>query len=109
MCCTSWTRALHCAQIENTLHSPITGAVRSISFRAPKNLHLNQRQATLEFANEVGPQAERHNQMFVNRFGFRVCAGVASPIRIQAKTIHRSEEHTSELQSRPHLVCRLLL
>src|SRR3989442_10719951 len=22
---------------------------------------------------------------------------------------HRSEEHTSELQSRPHLVCRLLL
>src|SRR5436305_11145355 len=24
-------------------------------------------------------------------------------------TRHRSEEHTSELQSRPHLVCRLLL
>src|SRR5690554_6984713 len=24
-------------------------------------------------------------------------------------TINRSEEHTSELQSRPHLVCRLLL
>src|SRR5690554_3758642 len=24
-------------------------------------------------------------------------------------TIKRSEEHTSELQSRPHLVCRLLL
>src|SRR5690554_7297460 len=24
-------------------------------------------------------------------------------------TFHRSEEHTSELQSRPHLVCRLLL
>src|SRR3989442_9580125 len=26
-----------------------------------------------------------------------------------AKEIVRSEEHTSELQSRPHLVCRLLL
>ena len=25
------------------------------------------------------------------------------------KTAERSEEHTSELQSRPHLVCRLLL
>src|SRR5690554_7559839 len=25
------------------------------------------------------------------------------------KKIERSEEHTSELQSRPHLVCRLLL
>src|SRR3989442_4549869 len=24
-------------------------------------------------------------------------------------TLNRSEEHTSELQSRPHLVCRLLL
>src|SRR5690554_7096681 len=24
-------------------------------------------------------------------------------------TVERSEEHTSELQSRPHLVCRLLL
>src|SRR5436305_11310429 len=24
-------------------------------------------------------------------------------------TVNRSEEHTSELQSRPHLVCRLLL
>src|SRR3989442_11513622 len=26
-----------------------------------------------------------------------------------ARKQHRSEEHTSELQSRPHLVCRLLL
>src|SRR3989442_9649243 len=28
---------------------------------------------------------------------------------IFALAAHRSEEHTSELQSRPHLVCRLLL
>src|SRR5690554_7369086 len=27
----------------------------------------------------------------------------------QADITYRSEEHTSELQSRPHLVCRLLL
>src|SRR5690554_4120945 len=27
----------------------------------------------------------------------------------EKKNAHRSEEHTSELQSRPHLVCRLLL
>src|SRR3989442_1766988 len=31
-----------------------------------------------------------------------------TPARIDA-TSERSEEHTSELQSRPHLVCRLLL
>src|SRR3989442_7225638 len=34
-------------------------------------------------------------------------AGVPVPARDQRDT--RSEEHTSELQSRPHLVCRLLL
>src|SRR5690554_6967247 len=27
----------------------------------------------------------------------------------QSRVLARSEEHTSELQSRPHLVCRLLL
>src|SRR5436305_10845699 len=29
--------------------------------------------------------------------------------RVVPMTLVRSEEHTSELQSRPHLVCRLLL
>src|SRR3989442_11344500 len=28
---------------------------------------------------------------------------------LESRVPHRSEEHTSELQSRPHLVCRLLL
>src|SRR2546422_8626555 len=32
--------------------------------------------------------------------------GIAGPVVLQR---HRSEEHTSELQSRLHLVCRLLL
>src|SRR3989449_5794396 len=34
------------------------------------------------------------------------------PVRLvprQGSAVHRSEEHTSELQSRLHLVCRLLL
>src|SRR2546422_7065838 len=31
------------------------------------------------------------------------------PIGVSAETFDRSEEHTSELQSRLHLVCRLLL
>src|SRR5436305_3281598 len=35
-------------------------------------------------------------------------SGGAFPRRRQ-RTAQRSEEHTSELQSRPHLVCRLLL
>src|SRR5436305_12243291 len=32
-----------------------------------------------------------------------------APIRENCGSTERSEEHTSELQSRPHLVCRLLL
>src|SRR2546429_3870347 len=36
-------------------------------------------------------------------------AGTSRPILRQASLNHRSEEHTSELQSRLHLVCRLLL
>src|SRR5690554_7333163 len=38
-------------------------------------------------------------------------AGLAHLTRSMALELarHRSEEHTSELQSRPHLVCRLLL
>src|SRR5690554_7549197 len=36
-------------------------------------------------------------KMFLTRLGFG------------SKMVIRSEEHTSELQSRPHLVCRLLL
>src|SRR5690625_5906918 len=38
-------------------------------------------------------------------------AGVAGevPGTLEARAVGRSEEHTSELQSRGHLVCRLLL
>src|SRR5579872_7593374 len=35
---------------------------------------------------------------------YPTCAATAPPV-----SATRSEEHTSELQSRPHLVCRLLL
>src|SRR5439155_16127501 len=33
---------------------------------------------------------------------------VPSPVRVHGRGYVRSEEHTSELQSRGHLVCRLL-
>src|SRR5690554_3288144 len=35
--------------------------------------------------------------------------GEADQLRYSGRMLWRSEEHTSELQSRPHLVCRLLL
>src|SRR2546429_4579256 len=39
----------------------------------------------------------------------RRCSGARLPVRAGNRRPDRSEEHTSELQSRLHLVCRLLL
>src|SRR3989442_3802327 len=50
-----------------------------------------------------------------NGNGWGHCASIARNLRrtfrrtFLAMLAQRSEEHTSELQSRPHLVCRLLL
>src|SRR3989442_7433976 len=46
--------------------------------------------------------ARRRREPRVSRFPFPVS-------RLRRRHPARSEEHTSELQSRPHLVCRLLL
>src|SRR2546422_3661094 len=42
-------------------------------------------------------------------FGFPIDVHAHEPETIYVVPINRSEEHTSELQSRLHLVCRLLL
>src|SRR5690554_7588348 len=57
--------------------------------------------------------AEDIRRRVEQELGITVSAGVA-PNKFLAKIASdwnkpRSEEHTSELQSRPHLVCRLLL
>src|SRR3712207_7822686 len=50
---------------------------------------------------------------FLAIFGDRdwtpICFGKVSRKKVLYKNIGRSEEHTSELQSRQYLVCRLLL
>src|SRR2546422_8092473 len=43
------------------------------------------------------------------RYSFPIHMDVESFTRSQPDVAYRSEEHTSELQSRLHLVCRLLL
>src|SRR3989442_6031076 len=60
-----------------------------------------------------------HDALPISRSGTprsRCCArpptqapGAPSACAAVARIARRSEEHTSELQSRPHLVCRLLL
>src|SRR2546422_5502598 len=53
-------------------------------------------------------QVERHRALGYRRGGVRLSTG---PREGKGKAVSalRSEEHTSELQSRLHLVCRLLL
>src|SRR5690554_7437255 len=47
------------------------------------------------------------------RLAWRCCSETVPPLQYSHTaaelSARRSEEHTSELQSRPHLVCRLLL
>src|SRR3989442_11979351 len=69
--------------------SPLTASVRPCEkkpfwTRAPKEGHAGRRDAC-----EVRPGRRRRAAVHAD--------------------VLRSEEHTSELQSRPHLVCRLLL
>src|SRR3712207_9593423 len=47
-----------------------------------------------------------HSQLFRVRTG---CPGGSARARRFHRAVSRSEEHTSELQSRQYLVCRLLL
>src|SRR5690554_7347349 len=71
--------------------------------------------------NLVGPRASLSktfkagfaNHLFYTRLSFRrkllVRHLAYHSMILEVKSNSRSEEHTSELQSRPHLVCRLLL
>src|SRR5258707_11622332 len=63
-----------------------TGGTTALGARAPRRLLFSE-----------GAHAERP----ADRFG--------SPIPSRQRRAARSEEHTSELQSRQYLVCRLLL
>src|SRR5437870_4234519 len=55
-----------------------------------------------------GQAADRMEPVEVDAAGGGVVEAVAD-VEVDDLTDHRSEEHTSELQSRGHLVCRLLL
>src|SRR3989449_10914957 len=70
---------------------------------APKEFKLN-----LKFGGGV---KTRDVVVFTRQFATMINAGLplVQALDILAQQTERSEEHTSELQSRLHLVCRLLL
>src|SRR3989442_4829925 len=60
-------------------------------------------------ADGVRPADFQMNQAKTLTYYFANLSAPAYPLAIDRRIGRRSEEHTSELQSRPHLVCRLLL
>src|SRR2546422_1592706 len=60
---------------------------------------------------EIQARLERVHETRFPHSGFPGQDGGAAPQQVaqRGETLGRSEEHTSELQSRLHLVCRLLL
>src|SRR3989442_9319311 len=72
------------------------------------------REGALDFpAPAVAPQ---RSSVLGHRFasipamrGDQLDPALSQPLSQRVTVVTRSEEHTSELQSRPHLVCRLLL
>src|SRR5438045_6018562 len=70
-------------------------------FRSPMNL--------VELAREVVARFEDWSNKVVDLRGEAPVVGHWDRSRIDQVVTNRSEEHTSELQSLRHLVCRLLL
>src|SRR2546422_5045902 len=85
-----------------TPFSPCIYTLRRVSFRAPVNVSTSGRDARAWV--EVDLAAVVENARTVARV-----AGTRLLPVVKANAYGRSEEHTSELQSRLHLVCRLLL
>src|SRR2546429_1767325 len=72
---------------------PYTTLFRSLRLR------LDFQDATVELTVGIGVDGDRHGHPRLH----------LAHVRLVHERRHRSEEHTSELQSRLHLVCRLLL
>src|SRR2546422_4914194 len=79
---------------------PYTTLFRSLSWHPPRCELCGPGLYSLESRLVDGePQPVSPDQLVVGE----------APLQVLADHVNRSEEHTSELQSRLHLVCRLLL
>src|SRR5436305_7944040 len=98
-------------------HANLIDAVRrELAFTSPegKEYRLNDRLATLLVRPRGWHLVERHvllegRPVSASLFDFGLYFFHNAAELVRRGSGPRSEEHTSELQSRPHLVCRLLL
>src|SRR5690606_41696609 len=90
-------------------HDPPTSEIYTLSLHDALPILRHARSVRVEGAHR------RHQfcQLFIGLFNFirvgTVTGITQHPQRYVEHLAHRSEEHTSELQSRENLVCRLLL
>src|SRR3712207_7508465 len=86
---------------------PYTTLFRSARERGVEALDLNElddpAEAIRELTDGRGPDS------VIDAVGMEAHGSTAANVALQMTTMLRSEEHTSELQSRQYLVCRLLL
>src|SRR3712207_6913398 len=77
-------------------------------FRSPRN--AGDPDADVHAGAFTNARRHRTGDRFADRAMLREQLGRhAEPRGLRLVAVHRSEEHTSELQSRQYLVCRLLL
>src|SRR5690554_7304934 len=79
-----------------------------MSINAVKGVEIGDGFASIEQKGDEHRDELTPNGFLSNHAG-GIVGGISTGQDIIAHIALRSEEHTSELQSRPHLVCRLLL
>src|SRR5690554_858764 len=87
-------------KVDNELPSEVSGTVAKIFFEVDEVAQVGDVIALISTNGEVADDTKEEN------------TEVEKAAEVVDQTVNdavRSEEHTSELQSRPHLVCRLLL
>src|SRR5690554_7295444 len=79
-------------------------------FRSKMTISVDYKGETKLLGEYTFTQIEQHVYEYTYRDAMnRITRYRIHPRKIRIDYPTRSEEHTSELQSRPHLVCRLLL
>src|SRR5690625_5791471 len=76
--------------------------------RKPRTYRKKARKQYLSLSKQRKPSKEKIHKAIKQQLGY-VHRNLKHIEKLGINSLHRSEEHTSELQSRGHLVCRLLL
>src|SRR5690554_7300896 len=84
-------------------------AILSVVPSKVKEIHATGTAVISDSPDIANARIEFENGCVANITSSRISMKNMRKARFFQKDAYRSEEHTSELQSRPHLVCRLLL